>query len=279
METWPNTTPIYDILQNLKGLTPNEINKSRFILEENLILTLGLLKRIRPDRIHRLDIPHLAKQQLETLIIHSLEENLSPRNSVLETVQVRGSGRDESTGETRRSFLFKQDRQNEEKMSGVSLKVTNEHNNITYDDTKQTYCPSGASSSVTFANSSISQKEESREDLSDSDSEDPLDEYMRKQWGISLPKEKGGSCPFIFQRMMIERRKLIDGQKAAENEKNDDQQESHEGIPLFSADNIGNISKITLDSLSPELRQEALNKCPHFAHSGRENSGSIDSLL
>jgi len=96
----------------------------------------------------------------------------------------------------------------------------------------------------------VNDEKNTGEEDSDSDSEDSLDEYL-KQWGVSFPKVKSerGSCPFIFQRMMIERKKSLEAQNI---EKRNADQEDSEGIE-------------ELKGLNDEEKPAAMEKCPHIA--------------
>lgn len=196
METLPNTTPISKVANNLDNLSPFEKYRVHIALEQNLILNLGLLKQLNPERIQKLDISEDAKIQLETLIT---KEQRSP--SISSSYQC--------------PFHFMQKRA----------------------------CTEGPADDM--EDSEENEKNTNEEEDSCSDSEDSLDEYL-KQWGVSFPKEKGGggSCPFIFQRMMIERRKILDAQ-------NSDEDQDSEGIE-------------ELRELDDEVKREAMEKCPHI---------------
>jgi len=230
MERWPDSTPISKVVHNLEDLNPTQKHKLQVVLEQNLILNLGLLKRIRPDRIHRLEMPEQAKQQLQKLITHLLQDNFHEPNI---------------TG----PFLFKQNQMELFPSCGTGDAHTAQ--DLTHDT------PFARGVQVTKS----SLEEESSEE---SDSEDSLDEYLR-QWGVSLPKEKGagGSCPFIFQRMMVERRRLLEAQK---------NEETQNGEITDKCPNMGKskAKPSNVDRLSPALMKEAEEKCPHFTNTGRD---------
>eukprot|EP01124_Arcella_intermedia_P021514 TRINITY_DN3014_c2_g1_i1.p2 TRINITY_DN3014_c2_g1~~TRINITY_DN3014_c2_g1_i1.p2 ORF type:complete len:219 (-),score=50.51 TRINITY_DN3014_c2_g1_i1:130-786(-) len=183
-----DATPISEVVKHI-DITPFERYQVHVALESNLILTFGLLKRIRPEKISRLDIPNPAKLKLQQLITSAT--GLGLQTNELPEPQTGGHPFGEQSGEASGCpFLFKE-----------ALRQ------------RQGQVPPPPTLPIQSNSTQTSSSEESEEE---SDSEDSLDEYLA-QWGISLPKEKasGGSCPFIFQRMMIERRRL---QEEAKNQ-------------------------------------------------------------
>jgi len=218
--------------------------QTHIALEQNLILTFGLLKRVSSGSITRLQICDKAKIGLENALKASANEDTTATDLFFNNDQFSRNQRSKqiieypsSSDDEDNSFHkvpSETDTSNTQPIPHIPL----------YDfDVPSIGCPFGfgrvkqrqqqTSNTIEHSSSEDEQLDGNEEEnIESEDSEDSIDEYVTKL-GFPQDKSKPG-CPFIFHRLMIERRRMLQDQQ---NENNTDNHKEN-SVPSTDIQNL-----------------------------------------
>eukprot|EP01125_Pyxidicula_operculata_P003338 TRINITY_DN1396_c0_g1_i1.p1 TRINITY_DN1396_c0_g1~~TRINITY_DN1396_c0_g1_i1.p1 ORF type:complete len:202 (-),score=57.87 TRINITY_DN1396_c0_g1_i1:322-927(-) len=184
-----NNTPISQVVETLL-LTPIERYNTHITLERNLILNFGLLKRIKPSGIERLEISEDAKKGLISLLPQTVESS-----SLAQIVN------DEEQDSGSCPFLFKKMLEDRKTGNVVEYLSSDEEEESIHKPTAM----SRDGDKIVFRRDADAQSEDWFSDTS------------------------GGGCPFGFDKLLKDKPKLEGRREVIEFSSSDEDEESEDG--------------------------------------------------